>query len=192
MKATCVVLVMLALSAGTGTVSRAGTAYPQWTSDAGTGSRVRSAEQRVVALMREGRELSETFRTVAAALDESDGIIYVEWGRCFYGAPACLVGVAPSRQSRIVLIKVDQRRSKTDCDLIAYIGHELRHAVEVLSSPVTNAAGLYFFYSREGRKSATGFTFESKAAVEAERAIRAQIRRARACSARSTETTMRQ
>jgi len=56
------------------------------------------------------------------------------------------------------------------------IGHELQHAVEVLSSPVvTNTRALYLFCQRNGIRA--GSVFETAAAVRAGNAVRAEVRR---------------
>lgn len=61
-------------------------------------------------------------------------------------------------------------------DLMGSVGHELRHAVEVLDNPkVTSTTAMYFFYEREGRRVFAGF--ETDAAVQAGNAVRAEVRR---------------
>lgn len=55
----------------------------------------------------------------------------------------------PNRMLRIV---IDQRRAGCDLDLMASIGHELWHAIEVLREPsLRSYAQVYHFLSREGR-----------------------------------------
>ena len=57
---------------------------------------------------------------------------------------------------------------------MAAIGHELRHAVEVLSDPaVTNDRAIYFFYDREG-PTGSG-RFETAAAVRAGLEVWAEV-----------------
>jgi hypothetical protein len=54
------------------------------------------------------------------------------------------------------------------------IGHELQHAVEVLSTPdVTDTATMYRFYEREGRRVFGGF--ETEAAIRAGQNVRAEL-----------------
>jgi hypothetical protein len=65
---------------------------------------------------------------------------------------------------RILRVVVNTRRKPIA--VMAAIGHELRHAVEVLSDrAVTSGHALYFFYERQGQ---TGRErFETAAAVRA-------------------------
>ena len=77
--------------------------------------------------------------------------------------------------NRILRIQVDTR--KGDWDLMGSIGHELRHAVEVLGDPtVTSNAAMSFFYERRGRRG-TKSSFETEAAVETGHAVRSEVRR---------------
>ena len=58
-----------------------------------------------------------------------------------------------------------------DAAFMGLIGHELRHAIEVLSDPaVTSGHALSNFYSRHGSRSAEG-RFETQAAIEAGTAV---------------------
>jgi hypothetical protein len=138
-------------------------------------SRVRSSSPAIAGLMRKAAEQSATFRGLVQVIDASDGIVYVESGACGHGVRACLMGVTAAGENRILWIKVDTR--KQDSDLMGSIGHELRHAVEVLGAPtVTSNAAMYFFYERIGRRG-TNSSFETEAAVEAGHAVRSEVRR---------------
>lgn len=71
-------------------------------------------------------------------------------------------------------LKVDARMA--DWDLMASIGHELQHAIEVLSDrTVTSGFAMYYFYLGEGSHS-IGLAFETDAAIEAGEAVRAEVR----------------
>ena len=79
-----------------------------------------------------------------------------------------------ARANRIVRVRVDANTA--DWNLMGSIGHELQHAVEVLSSPiVSNTKALYLFYQRNGIR--TGSVFETAAAVRAGNDVRAEVRR---------------
>jgi hypothetical protein len=139
-------------------------------------SLVRSSNPAIGALIREAAERSATFRGLVETIDASDGIVYVESGQCGHGVRACLAGVTGARGHRILHIKVDIR--KAEWDLMGSIGHELRHAVEVLGEPtVTSNAAMYLFYKRIGQRG-TRSAFETRDAFEAGEAVRAEVRRA--------------
>jgi hypothetical protein len=106
--------------------------------------RVRSHSPGVAALIRRASDSSETFRRLVATIDDTDGLIYVDDGKCGRGVSACLLlNVQVSGPFRVLRIKVDARR--LDCALMARIGHELQHAIELLSDPrVTDGVSAYF------------------------------------------------
>ena len=137
-------------------------------------ARVRSTDLAVAAAMQEAVSLSATFRGLVDTINASDGIVYVEEGDCGRAGRACLVGVTVAGAYRLIWVKVDTR--KADWDLMGSIGHELRHAVEVLGNPrITSTSSMYFFYEREGHRAPVGF--ETKAAIQAGNRVRAEARR---------------
>jgi hypothetical protein len=138
--------------------------------------RVRSDNLAIAMLLREGARRSPTFEALVQSIDDTDGIVFVEAGRCGHGVRACLLlSVKMAGPSRLLRIVLDAR--KADWDLIGSLGHELRHAVEVLSdSTVASSGAIYFFYQRIGATSAG--RFETLAAVKTGDTIRAEVRRA--------------
>ena len=148
--------------------------------------RVRSPESTVAALIARAYELSSTFRRMVDTIDQTDGIVYVEPGRCGKNVRACMALTATvAGPNRILRIVVDSRKS--DCESMASIGHELWHAIEVLREPsLTNDAALFFFYAREGRHGDRDGdplgAWETQAATKAGDGVRADLRdRANAC-----------
>lgn len=134
--------------------------------------RVRAADPAIAALITRAYERSATFRQLVDTIDGTDGIVYVEPGRCGRSVRACMaLSVQVAGPSRILRIVVDPRRE--NCRLTASIGHELWHAIEVLRDPsLRTDAALFFFYSREGRH--TGG--EPLGAWETEAALRTGFR----------------
>jgi hypothetical protein len=119
---------------------------------------------------------------VVDTINGTDGIVYVEPGRCRKHVRACMtLRVAVAGPNRILRIVVDPRK-RADCDLMASIGHELWHAVEVLREPsLTSEAALFFFYGRGGRRARDG-AWETQAAVNTGNSVRAELRsRAASC-----------
>jgi len=132
--------------------------------------RVRTTDSTIAALIARASDWSATFRRVVELIDATDGIVYVEPGRCRHSVRACLVlTVDVAGPNRLLRILVDSR--KADCSLMASIGHELWHAIEVLREPsLTNNAALFFFFMREGHH--TGRDGDPLGAWETEAALK--------------------
>jgi hypothetical protein len=141
-------------------------------------ARVRSYNPAIVALIGQGIEQSATFRAMIETINASDGVVYVEQGRCGHGVRACLVHhVIATGSRRMLFVRLDFQ--KLDQELIGSIGHELRHAIEVLGDPhITSAGAMYFFYQREASLGKTGGAFETRAAIDAGDAVHAEVRAA--------------
>lgn len=134
---------------------------------------VRSTNPFIRALIAEAAGRSRTFHRLVETIEASDGIVYVESGTCGHGAQACLaMSVTAAGPYRILRILINTHRRRWD--LMESIGHELRHAIEVLENPrLVDAAAIYLFYAQE-----TGMVdhaFETGAAREAGFAVRREI-----------------
>jgi hypothetical protein len=135
--------------------------------------RVRTNHAGIRTLIDRATVQSPTFRSLIETINASDGIVYVVAADCGHGVRACLSDVRIAGSRRILFVRVDVR--KADRNLMTSIGHELRHATEVLGDrSVTNNVTLYFFYLREGHTGSAG-SFETKAAILAGEAIGAEI-----------------
>jgi hypothetical protein len=97
--------------------------------------------------------------------------------RCGHGVRACLaLSVKQAGPSRLLRVVVDVK--KVDWDLMGSIGHELHHAVEVLSEPsVNSSSAIYLFCRSAGEPS--GDRFETPAAIKAGHAVRREARQAK-------------
>ena len=61
---------------------------------------------------------------------------------------------------------VDTHKRTNECDLMASIGHELWHAIELLSEPnVRDYHAAFSFFEREGSRDAETTRFETLAAI---------------------------
>jgi hypothetical protein len=135
--------------------------------------RIRSGHARIVALIALATEQSATFRGLVETIQASDGIVYVQQGVCRGGVRACLIGVTKAGATRVLWIRVDTLKS--DPQLMASMGHELRHAIEVLGNQkVDSTPAMILFYLREGSKS-TASAVETTAAVEAGQAVALEL-----------------
>ena len=142
--------------------------------------RVRSTDATVARLITRAYALSLTFRRVVDSIDATNGIAYVEPGRCSLVRACMLHSVTVAGPHRLLRIVVDTRMA-ADCDLMASIGHELWHAWEVLSDPsLTSNAAITLFYGREGRQFIGAEDpprlLETRAAVNAGLDVRAELR----------------
>ncbi len=138
---------------------------------------VRSSHSGLTALIARATSQSQTFKALSNAVNASDGIVYIEPGICGHGVAACLTHVTAGGGNRILWVRVGALKNETD--LIASIGHELRHALEVLGEPaITSNAAMHLFYLRRGLDRRSG-AFETAAAVEAGRMVRAEIQKGR-------------
>ena len=152
--ACCVALVFVASLLPGAAVAQSTPAMP----------RVRSTNPMLAKLIADAPAASVTFRGLVAAIDATNGIVYVESGRCRQGAQSCLVhSIQVAGPHRILRVVVNTRRDRAR--LIGAIGHELQHAMEVLSEPgITTSQAMFF---RLGSAMSTPRRFESKEAVEA-------------------------
>jgi hypothetical protein len=135
---------------------------------------VRAVDPVIGPLIARGVAHSATFRELVAAIDASDSYVYVQEGSCRRGVRACLVAVTAAESARFVWVKVDVQRA--DAELIGRIGHELRHAIEVIEQPnVRDNDSMFFLYNRIGTHVA-GSTIETNAAMAADHRIRKELR----------------
>ena len=137
-------------------------------------ARVRGVSARVVALINTATAQSETFRGLVNQIGHTDGVVYVAEGDCGSGVRACLLlTMTVMGPHRVLRVLVDPRAA--DCDVMASIGHELQHAVEVLSyRSVTSASEMKLLYKRIC--DVCGPSIETNAAVRAGNAVRDELR----------------
>jgi hypothetical protein len=136
-------------------------------------SRVRSPHPEILDLITVGAIRSATFRTLVAAIDATNGIVYIEQGPCGHGVRACLIAVSSAADQRVLRIRV--RSTRLDDRLIATIGHELRHALEILADPtLISTQAMLHFYLRQGSRSRGG-AIETDAAVRTGQGVIAEL-----------------
>jgi hypothetical protein len=144
---------------------------------------IRPLDPSVEALLAEGYQRSATLLRLADDLARTDGIVYIQSGRCpIPGLRACLLhSIKATGSVRYVWIRI---RPEGDPDtLMASIAHELQHALEVLRQPwIRNRWDVLTFY-RSGIPGAFGTTpqgspvasFETGAAVDVTVKVRAEL-----------------
>ncbi|HET6957876.1 MAG TPA: hypothetical protein VFI56_14880, partial [Vicinamibacterales bacterium] len=136
---------------------------------------VRSTDRRVTELLAYGYERSKTFRLLVECIQRSDTIVYVEFGVCAFGhLDACVLPfVANTSKGRYLRIVLTARLDRTDREhVLALIGHELQHAVEIVEHPeVVDVQGMLDMYRRIGFPLKGRSGYETSAARAAERAV---------------------
>ena len=137
-------------------------------------SAVRSNNVVLLEVIAEASEQSPTFHGMIDQISALKGIVYIVFGDCGHGVRACLVHVVPAGALRFLWVKVDSRKSRRE--LMGSIGHELRHAIEVLNDrSVRTTIDMNNFYDREASMRGIG-TFETYAAIAAGDAVRKELR----------------
>jgi hypothetical protein len=110
-------------------------------------SRLRPADPRASALLREGYSRSATFRLLVEAVEQSDLIVHVE--TCPLSLPGQLEFAVATPARRYLRVSV--RAMNVDDDVLPWLAHELWHAVEIARAPeVRDGASLLRFYERIG------------------------------------------
>lgn len=149
--------------------------------------RVRSTHPYIRAMISEAQVRSDTFRQLVTAIEATDGIVYVEEGDCGHSVRSCLpLSVAPAGGFRILRVLIDARLP--DWEVMASIGHELQHALEILRDPsATSNEAIYFLFSSQ--HSPSGDAFETRDAMNKGTTVRKEVARfARKSSRPATKT----
>jgi hypothetical protein len=137
-------------------------------------ARVRGVSERLVTIINAATVQSETFRGLVARITQTDGVVYVAHGDCGGAVRACLLlSMTVMGPHRLLRIFVDTRAG--DCELIAAVGHELQHALEVLSyRSITTAAEMKLLYTRIC--DVCGPSVETNAAIRAGNAVHDEVK----------------
>jgi hypothetical protein len=112
--------------------------------------RVRPYDSRAAKLLLEGMERSVTLRALADRLEQLDVIVYLEMQPALRKKLAgTLTWMAATPSNRYVRISLNPEITRDA--LIAALGHELQHAVEVAEAPwVVDPASLQAYYQKHG------------------------------------------
>jgi hypothetical protein len=137
---------------------------------------VRTTNAVIATLIEQGKQQSPTFRGLLNVIDTTDGLVYVDQGTCPGGYKACLMhSVTLAGPNRMLRAKVDVRRADRG-DLIPLLGHELRHAIEILSNPGLRSTGQVLSFYQQFGSFGGGNAVETDAAVQTELKISEEIR----------------
>lgn len=132
---------------------------------------IRAMQPRVEKLLTAGMERSASFRRLVDRIEQSDLIVYVEARRDLRdGLGASMRFLSRSATHRFVHIRLNAALSPAT--LVALLGHELQHVVEVADNPqVQSADDMRAFYRQAGLR-----TGDDSYDTEAARAMGYQVR----------------
>ena len=136
---------------------------------------VRTTNANVQGLLERGVAKSPTFAALLARLNASDVIVYIEQ----------TVDLPKTLQGRLLLmplanhqryLRIQINRDGSQNELVATIGHELRHAIEVAeASDVRDETALERLYRRIGMGSSGEHTYDTEAARTTGRRVRKEL-----------------
>lgn len=141
-----------------------------------TNPSVRSSDRALADLIGKATRGSQTFRNLLARIETTNGIVYVEPGKCRTGVRACLqMWMHVSGPNRFVRIVIDRSIRPSEIETMRSIGHELQHAIEVLREPtIIDGATMFNFLKRTAPTDNP--RFETTAAVNAGNAVFDELR----------------
>jgi hypothetical protein len=155
---------------------------------------VRSAQPAVASLIREGIHRSATFARLVEILNGSDVVAYIELR---WRMPTGLDGyfahwVAAAGGRRYVCIFVNTEFSAAHDQLIALMGHELQHAVEVAQAPdVESSEAVRDLFKRLDSGLCRYGCAETVAAIEIQASVDRELRADRSVARSKQKTTAR-
>ena len=141
--------------------------------------RIRFADPVIAALMARGTSESRTFRSLVDRLAASDVFVYVERRRQSGRATGFTQFISSTPQGRYLRIVLDADMAKDG--VVALLGHELRHALEVADAPAVVDQDTYGALYRAIGTPSCGpprWCFDTRAAVSAGRRVFLEVRAA--------------
>jgi hypothetical protein len=131
--------------------------------------------ERAAYTLARGTELSRTFRAPVDRLQGSDVVVYVVIaplpGRSTVGGIQFLGASTAFRVLRVVLSS-----QLTTPQMVALLGHELQHALEVAQNPeIRDRASFLFYYEQFGVAGSDHLARDSQAAREIGERIRQEL-----------------
>jgi hypothetical protein len=138
--------------------------------------RVRSSDRALGDLIDRATHASKTFGQLLASIETTNGIVYVEPGKCSHGVHACLqMWMKVSGPNRFLRIQIDRSTRHPDIETMSLIGHELQHAIEALGDEtVRDGVTMFNFFKRFAPTDNN--RFETTAAVNVGNAVYDELR----------------
>ena len=139
--------------------------------------RIKTEDPEIARAIAQAIEWSDTFRRLVETIERTDGMVWIVRGRCHAMSACLLIYLEVSGPNRMLRIHVDPRRVGER--LMESMGHELRHAIEVLGTSARTSAAMYHFFDCQAGAYRIGGRFETNEAVEAGLAVGREVARAR-------------
>ncbi|MCA1563221.1 MAG: hypothetical protein LC804_24205 [Acidobacteria bacterium] len=137
--------------------------------------RVRTSHPRLADLLARGVRRSRTFAELVLALNGTDVIVYIETSSNLPSHVAGRLLLLPLANDQRYL-RIQVRQESTPADLIALMGHELRHALEVAAVPgVRSQEALVELYQRIGTSARGAHSYDTVAAQNTGRRVRSEL-----------------
>ena len=135
---------------------------------------IRATDARLGRLLKDGYRRSPTLAALVDRLQASDLFVYLETSPGLPQAIDARLEMIPSRTDvRYVRIQITTGHSPDE--MIALLGHELRHAVEVADARgVVDSAGMEKLYARIGTQWGR-HAYETRGALDAARRVRQEL-----------------
>jgi hypothetical protein len=163
--------------------------HPALASERAPVPHLRPLDARLEEIVALGMRDSPSFRALVARLDASDVVVYIRCARRLRtGLEGQLTFVGTSAGLRYVVVALEPTVFRDR--LIATLGHELRHAVEIADTPsIVDSLSLGVAYARMGRSARVGLqtVFDTDEAEEAGKRVWREIL-GRASRAETTQT----
>ena len=135
---------------------------------------LRRDDRRVAALLQEAPLRSPTLARLLAAIEQSDVLVWVELQEPIPNRSGQLTMISASHGYRYLLVSLDSRNMGDQ--RIAWLGHELMHALEVAgAAEVQDAGSMRRFFARIACAGSAGVGFETTAAIEAGDTVRTEV-----------------
>lgn len=136
---------------------------------------VRAVDKRMSDAIADGLRRSTTFAHLVLALDRWDVIVYIETAprmpSSLSGRMLIVAASAGQRYLRIQIAAVPRGN-----ELVALVGHELQHALEVAQAPdVRDEKSLIALYQAIGHQGQGGHRYDTMAAQNAGRQVRTEL-----------------
>lgn len=139
------------------------------------GSRLRSLGQDAVHLVEEAKAWSPSIRQLIERLERSDLIVYVRLDGNVTKFSGETRFMAAARGARYVMVGINPRADQRE--LVARLGHELRHVVEIADAPeVRDLDAVLALFRRIGWAGTTANGFETAEAIETGHRVAAEVR----------------
>ena len=137
--------------------------------------RVRVLDPGLEGLLGEGVRRSATLGHLLAAIQQTDVIVQIVPTQNLPLSTAARLLLVPNpREARFLRIQI--RPEGTDADLIALLGHELQHALEVAERPdVRDERALAALYRRIGHRGPGAHEYDTQAAHDTGHQIRKEL-----------------